>query len=75
MIRAEYHADGTYIVRMDVPDQHTVKKISVGFRIPMEATIVALINRGIDSLSMQLQREADKVTKKRLTHDADWGGD
>lgn len=75
MIRAEYHADGTYIVRMDVPDQHAVKKISVGFGIPMEATIVALINRGLDSLSMHLQREADKVTKKRQSDNSDYGGD
>jgi len=75
MLTAEYHADGCYIIRMELADRHKIAEIAVGFSIPKEAAMVAVVNRGLDSIGIQLKKEAANKRFSRLRQDADYGGD
>lgn len=55
MIQVEFRMEGKWVVKMDVPEQHAIKQISEAYRIPNEAAVVAVINRGMDSIGRQLK--------------------
>lgn len=75
MLTAEYQSDGTYIIRMDLADRHKIAEIAVGFSIPKEAAMVAVVNRGFDSIVLQLKKEAANKTFGPIDKDKDRGGD
>lgn len=75
MITVKPIADRGYNVYMDIPERHVVAAIAVAFSISQPDAMVAIINRGMDSIAKQLKAEAAKATEKRLADGADYGGD
>jgi len=75
MLTAVFHSDGTYSIKMDLADRHKIAEIAVGFSIPKEAAMAAVVNRGLDSIVLQLKKEAANKSYGKLSRDADYGGD
>lgn len=64
MITVELTSKGQYMVKMDVPELHVIRKIAVAYSMREKTALVAVINRGMDSISKQLQAIADKKNEK-----------
>ena len=75
MISAKRVLGSKYTVKLDVPDESVIRAIATGYSISREVALVAVINRGMDSISKQLRDIADKKTAKRLADNPDYGGD
>jgi len=69
MIKVIEHSDGAYVMEIDTPERIAIAAIAVGYSIPKEDAIAAIMNRGMDSIGKQLKDEAAKVELKRLSQE------
>lgn len=64
-----------YCVKMGIPERHIVLQISAAFSISGADAVVAIVNRGMDSISKQVAKTEANKDFGKLTPDADHGGD
>ncbi len=60
MVTAEFRREGTYIIRWGDPERHLVDEIAKAYCIPKEDAVVAIVNRGMDSITGQLKENPVK---------------
>lgn len=56
MIVVEPRKSGAFIVSMDMSEVHAIQNLAKGFSIPVADALTAVIYRGIDNMSKQLER-------------------
>lgn len=75
MITVTWIAGTGHIVNMDFPELHVIRQVSAAFGISQEDAMVAVINRGMDSIAKQIQKVDANKKFGPLTHESDEGGD
>jgi len=75
MIMVKQIKNWPILVTMDKPEQKVLNKIAAAYSISANDALVAIINRGMDSIGNQLRAEANKVTNARNVDANDYGGD
>jgi len=68
MVTVKIMTRNKWSVQVDSPEHTAIAEIAVGFSIPVEDALAAVINRGIDSISKQLK---DNDTFGRYDGDGD----
>jgi len=74
MITIQFVEDGVYTIKFDVAEYNKLCKVAIAFSIPVEDAIVAVLNRGMDSIHKQLATEAMRRTRMRELEDNLGGG-
>jgi hypothetical protein len=65
MIIVEERTSGAYVLSMDPPERVAIAEIAVTFSIPKEEALIAIIYRGMDSITKQCKTEVGKRSVKR----------
>jgi hypothetical protein len=60
---------------MDIPEKLIVSKIAIAYSIPRKDAIVAILNRGMDSIAKQIEKNDANKKVGPLSDDSDYGGD
>lgn len=60
MIQVEFRQEGSYRVQMDTPERNVLRAIAFSFSISQEDAVVAILNRGMDSIGKQIKDTAFK---------------
>lgn len=60
MITVRKNKFGAYILELDTPERVVIAEIAVGFSIPIEDAVAAILYRGMDSIGNQLKTVAGK---------------
>ena len=74
MIHVEKHTDGSFVVKLDVPEQVLLREISVGYSFPQREAMAAVIYKGIEVVGKQLVKVADDKMSQHKPENGRQGG-